>query len=53
MNQITFDNCAKYCTEQFCSGKREYYEILEIHGLKVFISLCERHMIIWMEGKRK
>ncbi len=47
MIQIVNYNCDGICVEKLCMKKYTNFEIMNINGLDVLISLCDKHKAEW------
>ena len=43
MNKIQNYNCDGLCIEKYCSERYEYFEEVELNGMKVLLGFCKKH----------
>ena len=47
MRKIEKHNCKGLCQEQFCDRPEEFFDDVELNGLKIHVSLCKEHAEKW------
>ena len=49
MQEIINLNTLGMCAEEFCSRPAAFYQMVDINGLRVMVTLCYKHAQIWEE----
>lgn len=50
MQQIENYNCIDLCCEKYCDNHITQFQVIFLNGMKIIISLCDKHAEEWINN---